>query len=89
MEKEIKSELLAYFCQKQDLFTVKYHSSQTAQLYEDLYYKIISMPEYATLGEGEQQIIAGGLKRSICLTRGDLINMPSDVPELCRDYSLM
>ena len=80
---------MTLLCQKQNIFTVKRPSSQRVQLYEDLYQKIIGMPEYATLEEGEQQIIAGGLKRSICLTRGDLINMPSDVPELCRDYSLM
>ena len=80
---------MTLLCQKQNIFTVKRPSSQRVQLYEDLYQKIIGMPEYATLEEGEQQIIARGLKRSICLSRGELINMPSDVSGLCQDYSLM
>ena len=66
---------------------MKYHSSE--ELREDMYYNIINLPEYATLKEREQQVIEGGLKRTLCIAKGVMINMPSDVPGLCQDYSLM
>ena len=47
------------------------------------------MTEYSALTEEKQNIIAGGVKRDICQTRGLITNLPSDVPEICQDYGLM
>ena len=57
------------------------------QLWEYLYYNVTNLPEYGTLKELEQQVISGGLKRLLCLSKGRM--MSSDVPGLCQDYSLM
>ena len=54
-----------------------------------MYYNLINQPEYYAIMEEKQNIIGGGLKRDFCLTKGALINMKSDVPEVCQDYTLM
>ena len=66
-----------------------YYSSKIVQLRKDLYFHIINQPEYLTLEEEEQKIIGGSLKRYMCVSEALLTNIPSTVPDLCQDYSLM
>ena len=63
--------------------------SDSVHMRESLYHYILNQTEYATLKEEDKQIISGGLKRILCSAIGVLTNVPSYVPKVCQDYSLM